>query len=79
MLKRFLRRAGALPIAEAAGEAFKRGDTVFIRKFHPSPTKGDQDLAQAIQDVTAIGWTLTSTQFEGAGLSRHANLVFSRS
>ncbi|MGW5346295.1 hypothetical protein [Streptomyces sp. HUAS TT3] len=78
MLKKLLKKFAIPPIDEAAGEAWKRGDTVFIRKFYPRPGGQDVDLAQAIQDVTAIGWTLQSTQFDGEGLQRHANLVFTR-
>lgn len=78
MLRKLLKKIAIPPINEAAGEAWKRGDTVFIRKFHPRPGGNDVDLAQAIADVTAIGWHMASTQFEGDGLQRHANLVFTR-
>ncbi|MET9959346.1 hypothetical protein ABZ128_09690 [Streptomyces sp. NPDC006326] len=78
MLRKLLKKIAIPPIHEAAGEAWKRGDTVFIRKHYPRPGGRDVDLAKAIQDVTAIGWTLASTQFEGDGLQRHANLVFTR-
>ncbi|MFD5937173.1 hypothetical protein [Streptomyces sp. NPDC060333] len=78
MLKKLLGKLVIPPIEVAAGDAWKRGDTVFIRKFYPRPTKHDVDLAKAIQEVTAIGWALASSQFEGDGLQRHANLVFTR-
>ncbi|MGW6855783.1 hypothetical protein [Streptomyces xanthophaeus] len=78
MLRKLLKKIAIPPIHEAAGDAWKRGDTVFIRKFFPKPFGNDADLSQAIQSVTDIGWTLASTQFEGEGLQRHANLVFTR-
>ncbi|MEU3777742.1 hypothetical protein AB0F11_32020 [Streptomyces sp. NPDC032472] len=78
MLKKLLKKISIPPIDEAAGDAWKAGDTVFIRKFYPRPGGQDVDLAKAIQNVTAIGWALASTQFEGDGLQRHANLVFTR-
>lgn len=79
MLKKFLKKLAIPPIHEAAADAWERGDSVFVRKFFPSPTKHDADMAEAVQAVTAIGWTLASSQFEGTGLQRHANLVFTRS
>lgn len=78
MLKKLLGKLAVPPIEVAAGDAWKAGQTVFIRKFHPRPGKNDADLAQAVQDVEALGWKLASSQFEGTGLQRHANLVFTR-
>ncbi|MGW0393867.1 hypothetical protein ACWDYJ_23810 [Streptomyces sp. NPDC003042] len=78
MLKKLLKKLAVPPIHEAAADAWERGDTAFVRKFHPSPAKQDADLAAAIQDVTAIGWALASSQFAGTGLQRHVNLVFQR-
>ncbi|MFJ3842218.1 hypothetical protein ACIPY6_42950 [Streptomyces sp. NPDC090054] len=78
MLRKLLKKIAIPPIHEAADEAWKRGDTVFIRKHFPRPGGHDVDLAKTIQSVTDIGWTLASTQFEGQGLQRHANLVFTR-
>lgn len=78
MLKKLLKKLAVPPIDEAAREAFKRGDSIFIRKFHPRPSKNQTDLAQAISDVEAIGWTLLSQQAEGEGLSRFVTLTFRR-
>jgi hypothetical protein len=78
MFKKLLGKLAVPPIEVAAGAAWRAGDPVFIRKFHPSPTKQDADLSKAIADVTAIGWHMASCQFEGSGLQRHANLVFTR-
>ncbi|MET4921134.1 hypothetical protein P3L51_01915 [Streptomyces sp. PSRA5] len=60
MLKKLLKKLAVPPIDEAAREACKRGDTIFVRKFHPRPTKNQTDLAKGISDVEAIGWTLQS-------------------
>jgi hypothetical protein len=79
MLKKLLGKLAVPPIEVAAADAWKAGDAVFIRKFHPRPGKQDTDVAKAIADVTAIGWTMASCQFDGEGLGRHANLVFTRS
>ncbi|MGW9116692.1 hypothetical protein ACWGRV_08610 [Streptomyces sp. NPDC055663] len=71
----------AIPgIEEAAGTAFKRGDAIFVYKFHPSPSprNRDADLARAIASVEAIGWTLLSQQAEGEGLQRFVSLTFRR-
>lgn len=78
MLKKFLKKLAVAPIDDAAREAFKRGDTIFVRKFHPRPSKNGTDLAQAIADVEAIGWTLISQQAEGEGLQRFVSLTFRR-
>ncbi|WP_405444672.1 hypothetical protein [Streptomyces erythrochromogenes] len=79
MLKKLLKSLAVPPIETAARDAWKAGDTIFVRTFHPRPGKNDTDLAEAVQAVTEIGWTLASSQFEGSGLQRHANLVFTRS
>ncbi|WP_328967977.1 hypothetical protein [Streptomyces sp. NBC_00239] len=78
MLKKLLGKLAVPPIHEAAQAAWDRGDTVFIRKAHPSPTKQDRDIAEAVQRVTAIGWDLRASDWEGAGLSRHVTLTFTR-
>ncbi|MET9480927.1 hypothetical protein [Streptomyces sp. NPDC006638] len=78
MLKKLLSKIAIPPIDEAARQAFKRGDAIFVRKFHPRPTTNGADLAQAIADVEAIGWTLLSQQAEGEGLQRFVSLTFRR-
>ncbi|MGE7385643.1 hypothetical protein ACQKM2_09205 [Streptomyces sp. NPDC004126] len=78
MLKKILGKLAVPPIDVAAGEAWTRGDTVFIRKQFAAPEKLDTDVARAIQVVTAIGWHSASVTFEGEGLQRAANLVFTR-
>ncbi|MEV6684466.1 hypothetical protein AB0N28_03825 [Streptomyces sp. NPDC051130] len=78
MLRKLLKKIAVPPIDEAAGEAWKRGDTVFIRKVFAAPGKHDADIAQAVQAVTATGWYSASVTFEGEGLQRAANLVFTR-
>ncbi|MEU8840216.1 hypothetical protein AB0D97_13945 [Streptomyces roseus] len=78
MLRKLLKKIAIPPIDEAAGEAWKRGDAVFIRKHFARPGGNDTDISAAINSVTELGWTLASCQFEGEGLQRHANLVFTR-
>lgn len=73
-----LKKLAVAPIHEAAKVAWAKGDRTFVRKFYPSPTKQDRDLAEAIDLVTAAGWALKSSDFEGTGLSRHVNLIFVR-
>ncbi|MER5501392.1 hypothetical protein ABT096_29885 [Streptomyces sp. NPDC002561] len=78
MLKKFLAARGYGSITDRARLAHERGDGIFVAKFHPSPTKNDTDLALAISDVEAIGWTLLDRQAEGAGLQRFVSLTFRR-
>ncbi|WP_405858504.1 hypothetical protein OG361_30195 [Streptomyces sp. NBC_00090] len=80
MLKKLLKKLALPSIQDAAGEAFKRGDTVFSYRFHPSPSPKNQDgdVARAIMDVEAIGWTLLSQVPEGEGLGRFVSLTFRR-
>ncbi|NYE44185.1 hypothetical protein [Streptomyces fulvorobeus] len=58
--------------------AYKRGDPIFVNKFHPRPTKNDTDLALAIGAVETIGWALIDRQSEGEGLQRFVSLTFRR-
>ncbi|MFE5093201.1 hypothetical protein ACFRCI_23290 [Streptomyces sp. NPDC056638] len=78
MLKKFLAARGYGAIDDLARLAYKRGDKIFVNKFHPRPTKNDTDLALAISDVEAIGWTLIDRQTEGEGLQRFVSLTFRR-
>ncbi|MFI8436948.1 hypothetical protein ACIGJO_25050 [Streptomyces sp. NPDC079020] len=78
MLKSFLAKRGYGAIDELARIAFKRGDTIFVNKFHPRPMQNDTDLTIAISDVEAIGWTLIDRQSEGEGLQRFVSLTFRR-
>ncbi|MFE7624256.1 hypothetical protein [Streptomyces sp. NPDC057509] len=78
MLKQWLSKRGYGPIEDLARMAFERGDRVFAYKFHPSPMKNDVDLAKAIADVEAIGWTVLSQIPQGEGLRRFVSLTFSR-
>jgi hypothetical protein len=80
MLKKLLKRLALPSIDEAARQAYKRGDAIFAYKFHPSPSPRNQDgdVARAIADVEAIGWTLLSQQAEGEGLGRFVSLTFRR-
>ncbi|MFD4234326.1 hypothetical protein [Streptomyces sp. NPDC058542] len=78
MLKTFLAKRGYGSIEDLALLAFKRGDTIFVNKFHPRPTKNDTDLALAIGSVENIGWVLIDRQSEGEGLSRFVSLTFRR-
>ncbi|MFJ6636548.1 hypothetical protein ACIQMR_35070 [Streptomyces sp. NPDC091376] len=78
MLKKLLKKLAIPPIDVAAGEAFKRGDMIFVRKFYPAPTKRDTDVAEAIAKVEAIGWRLEHQDVEGEGLQRAFTLTFRR-
>ncbi|MFF6928380.1 hypothetical protein [Streptomyces californicus] len=78
MLKSFLAKRGYGAIDDLARIAYKRGDAIFINKFHPRPTKNDTDLAQAIGAVEAIGWVLIDRQSEGEGIQRFVSLTFRR-
>lgn len=78
MLKKFLAKRGYGAIDDLARLAYKRGDTIFINKFHPRPTKNDTDLALAIGAVEEIGWVLIDRQSEGEGLTRFVSLTFRR-
>lgn len=78
MLKSFLAKRGYGSIEDLALLAFKRGDTIFVTKFHPRPTKNDTDLALAIGAVENIGWVLIDRQSEGEGLGRFVSLTFRR-
>lgn len=80
MLKKLLKKLALPSIEEAAMQALKRGDTVFSYKFHPSPSPKNQDgdVARAIMDVEAVGWTLLSQVPEGTGLQRFVSLTFRR-
>ena len=79
-IKKWLAKNGMQPIDEGARDAFKRGDTAFTYRFHPSPFQGtqDADVAREINNVEAIGWKLHSRELEGAGLQRCWNLTFVR-
>ncbi|MGW0468356.1 hypothetical protein ACWDX6_24275 [Streptomyces sp. NPDC003027] len=80
MLKKLLGKLAFPSITDAAGQAYKRGDAVFSYRFHPSPSPRNQDgdVARAIADVEAIGWTLLSQQAEGEGVQRFVSLTFRR-
>ncbi|MGW6638445.1 hypothetical protein [Streptomyces cyaneofuscatus] len=78
MLKKFLAARGYGAIDELARLAYKRGDTIFVNKFHPRPTKNDTDLALAIGAVEDVGWVLIDRQSEGEGLTRFVSLTFRR-
>lgn len=80
MLRRLLKKIALPSIEEAAGQALKRGDTIFTYRFHPSPSprNQDSDVAKAIMGVEAIGWTLLSQVPEGQGLQRFVSLTFRR-
>ncbi|MFF3958110.1 hypothetical protein ACFYY1_33620 [Streptomyces sp. NPDC001890] len=43
MLKKLLKKIAIPGIEEAAGTAFKRGDAIFVYKFHPSPSPRNRD------------------------------------
>ncbi|MEV4939543.1 hypothetical protein [Streptomyces zaomyceticus] len=80
MLKKLLKKLALPSIEDAAGTAFKNGDTIFSYRFYPSPTPNnmDGDVASAIMKVEAIGWTLLSNVPEGEGLQRSVSLTFRR-
>ncbi|MYW28290.1 hypothetical protein [Streptomyces sp. SID2119] len=78
MLKSFLAKRGYGSIEDLARLAYKRGDTIFVNKFHPRPTKNDTDLALAIGAVEDVGWVLIDRQSEGEGLQRFVSLTFRR-
>ncbi|WP_069752973.1 hypothetical protein [Streptomyces sp. EN16] len=78
MLKSFLAKRGYGAIEDLAALALKRGDTIFVNKFHPRPTMNDTDLALAVGSVEDIGWVLIDRQSEGEGLTRFVSLTFRR-
>ncbi|MFI9123899.1 hypothetical protein ACIGW0_31660 [Streptomyces bikiniensis] len=80
MLKKLLGKLALPSIDQAAGEAFKRGDTVFSYRFHPSPSprNQDSDIAKAIMSVEEIGWKLIGQEHQGEGLGRFVSLTFRR-
>lgn len=51
------------PVDRKAAEAFKRGDTIHMRKVYVRPTGAPETVAKLAMRVEAAGWKLTHQQF----------------
>lgn len=72
----FKRKRELSPIDALAEKAYKRGDTVYVRKLFAMPANAEKHLAASIMRIEAAGWKLENQHVDGVGLRRSWTCTF---